>query len=133
MERQFPKSITSLTDVFDFVSQTAMSEQLDSECVRLLHLAVEEVFVNLVKYNSESTNDVSIDITRKPDRLEIRLSDRDVHSYDPTKRPPVDIDRPIAERGPGGLGIHFMREIMDDVIYDYSDRTATITLIKKLE
>jgi anti-sigma regulatory factor (Ser/Thr protein kinase) len=98
-----------------------------------LHFGVEEVFTNMVKYNTESANDVAIGLTLENGELAISIADRGVHSYDPMARPPVDVSRPAHERTPGGLGIHLIRELMDDVRYDYRDRTATITLIKRLE
>ena len=52
--------------------------------------------------------------------------------FDPTKHDSVDIDQPIGERTPGGLGIHLVKKMMDEVIYEYADRSCKITLIKRL-
>ncbi|MCC7275921.1 MAG: ATP-binding protein [Alphaproteobacteria bacterium] len=38
--------------------------------------------------------------------------------FDPLARPPVDIDAPLDARVPGGLGIHFVRTLMDEVAYE---------------
>lgn len=133
MERAFAKNVDSLPVVFEFVREAATGEHVDDDLTRSLQLAVEEIFVNMVKYHPESANDISIEIMRKAGRLVIRVRDHDVNSYDPTGRPPVDVTKPITDRKPGGLGVHFVRAVMDDVIYEYTDRTSTITLIKNLE
>jgi anti-sigma regulatory factor (Ser/Thr protein kinase) len=133
MERLFAKKIDSLDAIFDYITQFANANKVNPEITRKLHFGVEEVFTNMVRYNTESANDVAIGLQIDNGQFLISIVDRDVHSYDPTKRPPVDIAQPLHERTPGGLGIHLVREMMDDVRYEYDGRTATITLIKRLE
>lgn len=132
LQMTFPKVAESLSAIFDFLTQSSQELQLDADLTQTLHLAVEEVFMNFVRYNTESKNDVDIIMSRGTGQLRITLVDHDVHSYDPTKRPPVDITAPPHTRQPGGLGIHLIREMMDDVIYEYADRTCRITLVKRL-
>lgn len=132
MERQFAKHTDSLPVIFDFVTQFVRSYNITPEQTRPLEFAIEEIFTNMVKYNTESQNDVTIQLALENNTLSACLIDRDVHSYDLTERDPVDINQPIQEREPGGLGIHLLRKMMDDVIYEYADRTCKITLIKRL-
>lgn len=133
MIRQFAKRTESLSAIFEFVSAFAESNHVLPDITRDLHFGVEEIFTNMVKYNSESSGDITIDINVRDGNLALTLMDHDVHSYDLTKTPPVDITKPMHERTPGGLGIHLVRQMMDDVLYEYDDRTAKITLIKHLE
>ena len=98
----------------------------------MLQFVVEEMFTNMVRYNSETQNDVAIQFRIEGNELLVTLIDRDVHYFDPRDRPPVDITRPVDERKPGGLGIHLTRQMMDDIRYEYVDRTSKITLVKRL-
>jgi anti-sigma regulatory factor (Ser/Thr protein kinase) len=43
--------------------------------------------------------------------------DDDGRPFDPLSVPPPDLEKPIAERMVGGLGIHFIRNIMTEVSY----------------
>lgn len=132
MTRQFAKNIESLNAIFDYITEFAESHQVNPEITRELHFGVEEVFTNMVRYNPESANDVTIGLAIGEGQFSISVADHGVHSYDPTKRPPPDLGQPLHERTPGGLGIHLVREMMDDVRYHYDNGTATITLVKRL-
>lgn len=133
VQRQFAKTTDSLDAIFEYITQFALSHQVNPDITRELQFGVEEVFTNMIRYNPESSNDVTIDLLVENGLFSISIADREVHSYDPTKRPPVDITQPPHERTPGGLGIHLLREMMDDVRYEYTDHTARITLMKRLE
>lgn len=133
IERDFAKQTDSLEAIFEYVSKFAESHHVNPEVTRQMQFGVEEVFTNMVRYNTESARDVTIRLRIDDGEFAISLADHDVHSFDPTRRPPVDITQPLHERTPGGLGIHLTRELMDDVRYEYENRTARITLIKHLE
>jgi anti-sigma regulatory factor (Ser/Thr protein kinase) len=55
--------------------------------------------------------------------VELTLIDRDVEPFDITRSAEVDIHAPIAEREPGGLGLHLIRRMADCVEYDYTKET----------
>ena len=133
MKREFAKSTESLEGIFDFLTEYVRDEGIAEEYLPSLHLAVEEVFVNLVRHNTESCHDVAIELSFDNAELTITLRDKDVQHYDITKHAAVDINQPVEQRRPGGLGVHFVRQIMDEIQYDYTDRTSTIRLVKRLE
>jgi serine/threonine-protein kinase RsbW len=132
MEATFAKQADSVPAIFDFVEKFTKAQNLGDEMTLMLQFAVEEMFTNMVRYNSESQNDVTIQIRIEGSELLVTLIDRDVHYFDPRDRPPVDVTRPVKERLPGGLGIHLTRQMMDDIRYEYVDRTSKITLVKRL-
>ena len=133
IERHFAKSTSSLEAIFEYVFQFAESHHLSTDTTAQMQFGVEEVFTNMVRYNTESNDDISIRLSIVDGSFSITIADHNVHSYDPNSRPPVDISQPLHERTPGGLGIHLIREMMDEVRYEYEDRTARITLVKRLE
>lgn len=132
MEQLFKKQTDSLDAIFAFLSDAGKAMALPEELMPMLHLVVEEIFVNLVRYNTESCNDVTVRMSCEGRTLTITLVDRDVDGYDLTRHADVDTTRPAHERRPGGLGIHLVREMMDEVRYAHENRTSTITLIKHL-
>jgi anti-sigma regulatory factor (Ser/Thr protein kinase) len=132
MEQHFAKVVESLASVGEFVAQFAAESRLSTELTQQFQLAIEEVFVNYVRHNRESSYDITVQLSVDENIVRACLIDRDVERYDPTTRPAVDTGRPIADRRPGGLGVHFIKEMMDDFIYEYDNRTCRITLIKHL-
>ena len=98
-----------------------------------VELALEEIFTNVVKYNSAGKGDIRVDLGIRDHELVITVTDFDAPRFDLTSdAPPVDVDSPLAERTSGGLGIHLVKQMMDRIEYSHADRTGTITLHKRL-
>ena len=131
MERRFARDIDALADVFAFVSEFLRAQGLDLQHAPDIELIVEELFTNMVKYDG-GRHDIGLRLCNRSDRIEIALIDEDVEPFDPTAMPEVDTTRPLAERGPGGLGLHLVRKLSDGMAYEYRDRTSTVTVTKKL-
>ena len=66
--------------------------------------------------------------------VETALTDYDVEQFDVTRAPDVDINMPIEQRKPGGLGLHLIRRLVDSMHYEYSQdrRQSRITFRKTL-
>jgi serine/threonine-protein kinase RsbW len=135
VQRAFPRDIRSLGEIFRFVRESLESEGIPAEpaVTFWVDLIVEELFTNAVKYGGESGRDVAIHLNREDDSLVIRLTDFEAREFDITTVPEVDTAMPLSERKAGGLGLHLVRRIADDVSYEYKDRTSTITVTKRLE
>lgn len=132
MVKSFPKNIDSLPDVYLFIQDCLSGRRVAQEILFQIELAVEEVFVNAVKHNMGSGEDVEISLNIDDNILRIRLIDKNVERFDPESARKVDITQPIHKRTPGGLGIHLINSILDDVQYSWHNGTSTITLIKDL-
>jgi serine/threonine-protein kinase RsbW len=55
-----------------------------------------------------------------------------VQPFDPRSTQPRDFEKPSTERRPGGLGVHLVKELVDEFQYDYRDGRSTITVAKRL-
>jgi anti-sigma regulatory factor (Ser/Thr protein kinase) len=86
-----------------------------------------------VKYNEDGRHDISLSLGHTPEQLTVRITDFDVEPFDPTHAPAVDVDKPLGERQPGGLGLHLVRQMADTLQYEYAERRSTITFTKALE
>ena len=53
-------------------------------------------------------------------------------AFDPTQKEEVDTTLSAEERPIGGLGIHLVRQIMDEVHYERIDDKNILTLIKNI-
>ena len=133
MEKRFRRDIRSLDEIFGFLDEFKKRSRLVGSTVLDLELMVEELFTNMVKYCSENPNDILIRIQRRGKKLILVLNDFDVEPFDITKVDEVDIKQCLEERKVGGLGIHLVKCIADEIDYEYCDRTSTITVVKNLE
>jgi serine/threonine-protein kinase RsbW len=94
-------------------------------------LAIEELFVNLVTYNTEASDPVTIQLCAVEQGIEVTLTDRGVDGFDPTRSNAVDVESLLAERAPGGLGLYLVSKMVDSIHYEYRDRTSKITFTKR--
>ena len=99
-----------------------------------IDLAIEEIFTNLVRHNP-SQSPIGILLSLTNDEVKMALTDFDSTPFDLTSEAPdVDINQPLEERKPGGLGVFLVKKIMDRVEYEHQSqsRMSTITLYKRV-
>ncbi|MFA5159393.1 MAG: ATP-binding protein [Candidatus Omnitrophota bacterium] len=77
-------------------------------------LAVDEALTNIIRHAYQGRpGKMTVSISASDDKIEIVLEDQG-KKFDPTQVPSPELPR----HRPGGLGIHFIRTIMDQMIYD---------------
>ena len=123
--REFERTFDSLDAMFAFSREAFSKDNLDSRLLPTVDLALEELFTNVVKYAKGTQSQVRIDIGRVPNGVEVTLTDRDVDFFDVTRTADVDISAPIADRTPGGLGLHLIKKMVDFFEYQYLEDTRT--------
>jgi serine/threonine-protein kinase RsbW len=132
-ERAFTKEIASLDHVFNFLDEFFTLETIDKRDSLAIQLVVEELFTNLVKYNTTSTTPVVVGLEREGKIVNLELVDRDVDRFDPATLPEFDVDAPMTPRQQSGLGLHLVRAIVDKITFEYAERVMRIHVVKKLE
>jgi serine/threonine-protein kinase RsbW len=128
----FQRSFDALDQVFEFTRRFYDAEGVGAEDRLAFDFCVEEIFTNLVKYNRDGRHEIELELERHGNLLVARVIDHDVEPYDVTRGPPVDVALPITRREPGGLGLHLVRRMADDLSYDYTNRCSRITVTKSL-
>ena len=94
-----------------------------------IRLAVEEIFVNIVKYSNADY--ITVNIHYGVD-LTIEFIDDGV-KFDPTSKEEPKTPESLDETPVGGLGIHLARKNVDKMIYHYKNRKNHLKLILKKE
>ena len=103
-----------------------------------VNLALEEVVSNVMLYAYPNKNgQVLVEFAKNetPDNqhpmIVFTVTDSGV-PFDPTKQEEADITSPVEKRKIGGLGIHLVRQLMDEIHYRREEGKNILTLIKKL-
>jgi anti-sigma regulatory factor (Ser/Thr protein kinase) len=133
MNKQFKRDIGVLSDIFGFSELFRQKNDIKKELFFTVDLVIEEIFTNMVKYNPTGKADISIGLEKKENSIEILFIDTDSEKFDPVDADPPDLEVPMHERKVGGLGIHLVREMVDEIQYDYNNRVSTIKILKYLE
>ncbi|NGX56837.1 MAG: Serine-protein kinase RsbW [Candidatus Anoxychlamydiales bacterium] len=95
-----------------------------------VELACEEAIVNIIKHGYKtSIKRISISIELN-DFVDITFKDT-AKAFNPLKHKRKKISRSIKNKKVGGLGIHLMLSLVDEVTYDRKDLHNIFTLRKK--
>ena len=128
----FEKDSSQLQQIFCFLNESWESYSLETRIKSELELAVEELFMNAVRHNTDDNSDVHLSVDVQSNRVEISMSSKEEKPFDITKTKKLDLDDYIAKQKSGGLGIHLIKEMMDDIRFDYRNGISTITIVKNL-
>ena len=102
-----------------------------------INLALEEAVTNVMLYAYPGRNDGKVFVefveVNEPEgkKLIFTISDSGI-PFDPTQKEEADITLSVEERAIGGLGIHLVRQLMDEIVYEREDDKNILTLVKKL-
>ena len=130
MKREFPRHLDSLAGLYEF-SEKIMQEHDLPDGVRFpVHLAMEELFVNMVHYNPTVSTDIEVAVD-VADVVSVSLVDNGGAEFDVTVKRDIDIDAPLEERTPGGLGLHLIQNLVDTLDYEYQDGRGEVIFTKR--
>ncbi len=122
-----------LQDVRDMVSALERERELSPALVFDLYVVLDEVLSNILKYgyDDDAAHLIHVKLFANDAAVEIAIED-DGRAYDPFASPAPDPGLPLAERPLGGLGLHFVRNLMDDVKYQRERNRNYLFLKKKI-
>ncbi len=129
MQQKFGRSLDELGTIVSFTDAFFLENDIDASVRYIVDLCVEELFVNMITYNTESSADILIEMKPHEHGVEISLTDFDVERFDPRKVQPVDVNAPLEQRTPGGLGLYLVLKMVNSIHYEYRNRTSKITFI----
>ena len=132
MNKKFKRKIDSLADIFSFVAEFISQNDLDDSNAFSLNLAVEELFTNMVKYNPENPDPINIDLESTAKSIILEITDKSLMPFDINKAAEYDDTLSLKERPIGGVGIHLIKKIFDEINYEYKGNNNIITLVKIL-
>jgi sigma-B regulation protein RsbU (phosphoserine phosphatase) len=125
--------LTELDKLVVQLESLAESWKIPGKTIMELNLVIEELFTNIVFYAFEEKSDHRIIVNfalMDSHRLRIQIID-DGKPFNLLEAKVSDqFGKPLEERKIGGLGIHFVREMMDGVEYQRTNDQNIVTLTK---
>jgi anti-sigma regulatory factor (Ser/Thr protein kinase) len=97
------------------------------------NLSLDELITNIVSYGYADTDEheIRITLTEQEETLVIVLEDDGI-AFDPlSQAPDPDLDASVEDRRIGGLGVYFVKSLMDEVSYERRDGWNRITLTQR--
>ena len=117
-----------------FVQEAVEAYGVDENIIADIILAVDEITTNIIVHGYEGTQgNIDIGVRKENNSIVVHIIDQ-ARPFDPTRLPPPDINLPLEQREPGGLGVYITKRLMDEVIYFRSTTGENqLTLVKNLE
>lgn len=125
-------TVRDLNDMREFLEQAILTLAGDEDAAGDLVLAVNEAVTNSLLHGyHEQPGMVAICVEANGRDLQVRLLD-DAPPFDPTSVPPPDISLPLEDRPLGGLGVHMMRQLSDELLYQLTETGENeLTFVKR--
>lgn len=131
----FPGRFDSLAAIGEYVTRAAEAAGLDARSVQGVELAVDEACSNIIEhaYGGEGRGDIEVTYRIDGDGLTVLLRDYG-QPFDTDRVPEPDLQAPLEDRDAGGLGLHFIRQLMDQVRFEFTAGSGNVlTMVKRRE
>ena len=125
-------ALQNLADIGDFVSERARLSGMDEAQVFDVQMAVDEACSNTVQHGYEGRDDGQIRICcfAQGSDFVVRITDRG-RPFDPSTVATPDTSSPLEDREIGGLGLFFIRELMDEVSFQSDPAAGNVLVMRK--
>ena len=95
-----------------------------------VHLVLEEVASNVFSHGQVKGRDPALEllVSVDSDRLSLEFRD-DGRAFNPLNQPAPDLDADIGDRPIGGLGVHLVRQLAEEVAYSRDDHHNVLRVV----
>jgi len=121
--------IAEVARLVDAVESFGTHAGLSADLTYRLTLSLDEIVSNVIRHGYSDTNDHVVEVRLSVhDGVVTSVIEDDGHPYDPRESPEPDLSMPVEERGPGGLGIFLVKQMMDSIDYARRDGRNILTV-----
>jgi serine/threonine-protein kinase RsbW len=127
--------LENLPVIGQFVEDTMRQCQIDSQKnVHAFQLSVDEACTNVIEhaYAYKTGGKITVNCSLTGEKFTVTIEDNGA-PFDPTTIPEPNVNLGLDERKIGGLGIYFMKKLMDEVKYLRVDDKNILTLTKNIK
>ena len=110
----------------DFARESGFPEDVTGR----LQVALDEILVNVASYSGASA--ITVRVWADSDEATVELTD-DGAPFNILEAPEPDTTQALEDRSIGGLGLHLVRTLMDEVRYERIADRNVVTLTKRIE
>ncbi len=114
------------------VEEIGEQESWSPDLIFRVHLALEEMGLNIINYgHDDGVHEIEFTVASEAETITIEISD-DGRPFDPLNDAPVpDVSAALQDRPIGGLGVHLVRTMMDELRYRRVCGRNHITLVTR--
>lgn len=107
---------------------------LATDSIMRINICLDELFTNIVSYGFEDDLEHLIEFTIEvDDNLAVITIEDDGIQFNPLKKIDPDFPENVQDAQIGGLGIHIIRRLMDNVSYERKPGKNRLTMKKSIQ
>ena len=130
----FKNDLAELQKVSEGLEGFLDNEGVSGEDVFTVHLILEEMLSNVIKYafKDSDRHDITLEVCVEEKKLKIIIEDEGIE-FNPLSVPKKKTDAPIHEREIGGLGIHLVKNMVQHMSYCRENGKNHLELVIRTE
>ena len=105
--------------------------ELPQKCLFEINLGLDELFTNIISYGfeDESEHQIKFSLLKEKETLVVQVED-DGKPFNPLDAASPEISLDLEEATIGGMGIHLVKKMMDDIAYQRVEGKNKLVLKK---
>lgn len=113
------------------IERFGIDRRVTVETIDDINIALDELVTNVIRYAHKdgARHEIGLTLTLDTGRITIEITD-DGAPFNPLDRETPDTGATMEDRPIGGLGIHFVRTLMDEVSYRRDGHLNLVRLVK---
>jgi serine/threonine-protein kinase RsbW len=122
-----------LATIADFIAETGRDAGFDQDTIFHVQMAVDEACSNVIEhaYQGEDQGDITLTCKCEANEWIILIYDQG-RAFDPSSVPEPNLNPNLDEIRTGGLGLYFMRQLMDEVEFSFDESKGNkLRMVKK--
>lgn len=131
----FEGRYANLAEIAAFVRQASNAAGLDDFAAYMVETAVDEACSNIIEHAYQGEGKGHIEVTTQPGPTGLKVILRDFGlPFEPEHVDDPDKELCLEDQPGHGLGLYFIRQWMDEVMFEFSpDRGNVLTMVKHRE
>ena len=125
--------LAELARIAEAVEMHGKSRGWPARWVMNVNLSLDELITNIVSYGyrDSAEHEILVTLTEKDGALVVVLEDDGI-AFDPlSAAPEPELEAGVEERRIGGLGVYFVKSLMDEVAYERRAGRNRLTLVQR--
>ena len=124
--------LINLSKARNFISEKAKEAGADESDITKVEISCDEWCANIIEHGMRRADSPGFSVEcRKENEKFMIIYEHEGDRFNPIEQDDVDINDHFSQSKERGLGIYIMKEMMDEIHYDYiGERINRLTLVK---
>ena len=131
---ELENDLSELETLCQHLNKFGQAIGLSEACITDINICLDELFTNIVSYGFEDDLEHIIQVTMNLDNQVLTLSiEDDGIPFNPLEKKDPEVPADLVDVRIGGLGIHIVKKLMDDIRYQRKQGKNKLTMKKSIQ